>query len=111
MSRHPRAPREVATIGGPPAIDPSMICRAPEDIHPEAGWVLETEVKPGDILIADDGFTCLNAGQRCTVSVSRKLHRLPELVVVCRDGSHFLDGQLDEQGRYVGFTLAQEGGR
>ena len=57
-------------------------------------------VRPGDILIADGGFTCIQPGARLTV---QRCDRLLELYVPCADGKHFIDGQLDEDGRFVGF--------
>ena len=61
------------------------------------------EVKVGTLLEADGGFTCLRNGE--VVEVER--HESGELTVPCRDGTHFLDGQLDEGNEYIGFTLAE----
>ncbi|HWT12265.1 MAG TPA: hypothetical protein VN231_05900 [Allosphingosinicella sp.] len=69
-------------------------------IHYDApAWAERAEVNPGDILIADGDFTCIDAGTRLTVE--RDLHS-PDLYVRCSEGKHYLDGQLDDQGRYVG---------
>lgn len=57
------------------------------------------DLKPGDIIIADAGFTCLEPGE----------HKVWEkhggkLVVGCRDGDHYLDGQRDAAGNLVGIS-------
>jgi len=63
-------------------------------------FVLPVEqVKIGDILIADGGFTCLQDRQECKVQETDG-----ELYVACTAGFHFLDGQLnDDLTEYVGF--------
>ena len=63
-------------------------------------YVLDTaEVKAGNVLIADGGFTCLQEGQECLVRDYGK-----GLYVECSAGEHYLDGQLtDDEERYVGF--------
>jgi len=55
-------------------------------------------VKDGDVLIADGGFTCINAG-RVTVKRSDR-----GLYFDCRDGKHYLDGQENEVGELVGLS-------
>lgn len=61
------------------------------------------DVKRGTILIADDGFTCLTNGQECEV-----MRDAWGLFVHCRDGEHYLDGQLDDDaGDYIGFRIKQ----
>jgi hypothetical protein len=59
-----------------------------------------TDLKEGDKLVADDGFTCLADKQICEVV----RHPDGNLCVMCANGFHCLDGQLDEQGDLVGFT-------
>lgn len=72
------------------------------------------EVKEGMSLIADGGFTCLHDGDVLTVQKHPELAAanpdLPwlALFVPCSDGRHFLDGQIDDDGFYVGFKLAPE---
>jgi hypothetical protein len=64
-------------------------------------WAISRQVKPGDRLFTDDGFTCMPAWQAKIVRRDEK----GELYVAClceRGGRHYLDGQLDEQGRLVG---------
>lgn len=62
-----------------------------------------SEVKLGDILIADGGFDCLKENQHCEVKADGD-----ELYVECSHGKHFLEGQCDfETGtKLVGLTLA-----
>ncbi len=60
------------------------------------------EVKAGDKLRADGGFTCLNDGQIVEVKQGHG-----ELLVACRHGEHGLDGQINAAGtHYVGFFKA-----
>lgn len=65
-------------------------------------WAKLSEVKPGDRLIADGGFTCLVNKKSCTVHrdvISR------ELFVRCDDGEHYLAGQADDGEHLIGFTV------
>jgi hypothetical protein len=58
------------------------------------------KVKKGTLLRCDDGFTCIRAG---TVVKVRK--DSSGLWIPCREGRHYLDGQLNDSGSgYVGFT-------
>lgn len=57
-------------------------------------------VKVGTRLKADGGFTCIEEGSVLTVAEYGN-----ELFVPCNCGQHFLDGQLDDGDRYIGFTL------
>jgi hypothetical protein len=69
------------------------------------------DLKPGDKLVADDGFPCIGAGRRCTVQEDGH-----GFFVTCRgpDGKlprwtahHYLDGQEDEpDGDLVGLAYA-----
>jgi len=54
-----------------------------------------SEVKEGDILIADDGFDCLSEGEY-TVK-----NGLRGLCIICDYGNHYLDGQ-SENGELIG---------
>jgi hypothetical protein len=59
-----------------------------------------SELKAGDVLIADDGFTCLRAGPH-TVEASEN-----GLFIKCDVGRHFLTAQEDrETGELVGFSF------
>ena len=64
-----------------------------------------SEVKPGDVLIADGGFTCIKQGARLVVA--------DDLSVSCSHGKHFLDGQIDfdDGDTLVGLTLAPNAAR
>lgn len=59
-----------------------------------------SDLKAGDIVQTDDGFTCLPEGQ----------HRVEaddegELYIHCSDGKHFLSGQEDEEtGELIGLS-------
>ncbi len=48
------------------------------------------DLKPGDKLEADGGFTCLSAGQRCEVKADAE-----RLYIECTEGHHYLEGQTD----------------
>lgn len=65
-------------------------------------YAMETEVARGTKLIADDGFTCIAEDAILTVEARED----GTLFVRCDDGEHCLDGQLEDGGRYIGFTLA-----
>ena len=62
------------------------------------------DVKAGTRLIADGGFTCLLLGEVCEVMEDD----LRGLYVPCAIGKHFLDGQLDDGDRYIGFSIVEE---
>ena len=49
------------------------------------------DVKEGDVLIADGGFTCIEDGAKLTVFK----HSDNGLYVLCEEGEHYLDGQID----------------
>lgn len=49
-----------------------------------------SDIKAGDVLVADGGFTCLREGQQCEVKTDDK-----GLYIGCDEGSHYLDGQTD----------------
>jgi hypothetical protein len=66
--------------------------------HRDREWVVAKKVKAGDRLFTDGGFTCMPGGELKVVREDGD-----GLYVACRDGRHYLDGQLDEQGRLVGF--------
>lgn len=64
-----------------------------------------SELKPGDVLIADGGFTCLLNGEACPVKAASS----GNLYIPCADGQHFLDGQLDHDGdSLLGLRLAEQ---
>jgi len=61
-----------------------------------------SELKVGDSLIADEGFSCLLNGECVTVEKD-----LVNLFVRCSDGKHFLDGQVsfEDHDTLIGLTL------
>lgn len=61
-----------------------------------------SEVVQGDILITDGGFTCMKADERKEVFVGEN----DCLYILCDEGEHYLDGQLDEGDEYMGLVKA-----
>lgn len=60
-------------------------------------------VQPGDLLVPDKHFACLDYG----VPVEVRRDPRGELYVHCREGRHMLDGQLDQPGGdFVGFSAS-----
>lgn len=60
-----------------------------------------SEVREGDVLIADGGFTCVDAGAELIVKATKN----GELYVDCRSDQHALTGQLGDDGEtLVGLT-------
>ena len=53
-------------------------------------WARLSQLKPGDTVIADGGFTCIPDGARLQVCE----HAEGGLCVPCAEGGHHLDGQL-----------------
>ncbi len=64
------------------------------------------DVKLGDHLVADSGFTCIKDGE--VVEVLQDKDNM-ELYVTCAVGRHFLKGQEDAHGMLVGFSLLDTG--
>lgn len=64
-----------------------------------------SELKAGDTLIADAGFTCMAAGETEVTADSEG-----SLYVVCEDGVHYLAGQVDfeDHDTLVGLKLKGE---
>lgn len=56
-------------------------------------------IKRGDKLIADGGFTCLKPGAKRTVFIDGG-----KPYICCDHGHHFLDGQMDAEGYLVGLS-------
>ena len=83
-----------------------------EECKDPRGWAIIPvgEVKIGDVLIADGGFTCIDEGQECMVRARTDHSGRRRLFVKCRQWSHGLDGQLDDAGEnYVGFWKKDKG--
>lgn len=61
-----------------------------------------SELKPRRVIIADNGFDCLHNKERCVIQADAE----GRVFVKCKDGQHFLDGQLDFDGGdfIVGFS-------
>ncbi len=64
------------------------------------------DVKEGDTVVADRGFSCLISGKKYIVhndeTAPRGLH------VRCSEGKHFLVGQIDKsETHYVGLYKAE----
>lgn len=69
-----------------------------------------SDLKPGDRLIADDGFGCIDEDD-----VLEVLEDHAGLYVICRGDCieadlchHYLDGQEDKDGNLVGFKPAPQ---
>ena len=60
------------------------------------------DIKAGDWLKADRGFTCLKEDQVVLVHADED-----GLFVPCADGRHYLDGQAGADGECVGLTRAE----
>ena len=61
-------------------------------------WAKLSELKPGDILIPDGGFTCMKEGARMKVVKDKD----GSLFLPCNCGGHSLDGQADDGEHLVG---------
>lgn len=60
------------------------------------------ELQPGiKIIVTDDGFECLNKNDIRTVF--KDTHG--KFYVTCGAGTHYLDGQLNEERKVLGFGL------
>lgn len=63
------------------------------------------EVKEGDRLVADGGFTCMRDGQVGVVFLMDD----GKPALPCDAGCHTLDGQVDEKdGSIIGLAMAPE---
>ena len=59
-----------------------------------------TDIKTGDTLIADTGFTCIKGGTILTVQTDKD----GTLFVPCSEGQHGLEGQTNDKGELVGLA-------
>lgn len=64
----------------------------------------EANVQIGTSVIADGGFTCLNAGDVRAV----RADGVGDLYIECRCGRHAMDGQLDEGSDYIGLYVERD---
>jgi len=62
-----------------------------------------SEVKAGTKLKADGDFTCIKENAVLTVEENDG-----GLFVPCKEGHHYIDGQLDDGDEYTGFWLADD---
>ena len=58
-----------------------------------------SDLHDGDIVILDDSFTCIAAGEQ-VVKIGR--HCIP--FVWCSHGEHYLDGQVGDDGELIGIS-------
>lgn len=61
-------------------------------------YAQEDTVVPGDILMVDDGFNCMEPGMETVFSDGLGMY------IHCSRGNHYISGQLDEKGFYVGLS-------
>ncbi len=66
-----------------------------------------SEVKAGDLLVTDNGFTCIKAGKQVKVEQAED-----GLYFKCAHGRHYLSGQIDDlegmsEEHYIGLTKVQ----
>ena len=59
-------------------------------------WAKLSELKPGDTIELDAGFSCAHLGPREIVKDARGFY------FICAQGSHYLDGQADDGEHCVG---------
>jgi hypothetical protein len=61
-----------------------------------------SDLKAGDTIIADGGFTCMEAGPK-------KVHIAHDgLYIICDEGRHYLVGQLDGDETLVGLEKTDD---
>lgn len=65
-------------------------------------WATEANVREGDFLRADGGFTCIDEGAVLQVKRGKE-----GLFVSCSAGEHYIEGQLDDGCEYIGFELVE----
>lgn len=63
------------------------------------------DVRAGDVVVTDDGFTCLH---------DKRVLKIQEddcgLFIPCAEGKHYLSGQTDDDGQeLVGLTIIKTG--
>lgn len=70
-------------------------------------WAHSSAVKVGDKLECDPGFTCVARGAVRIVKRDTSIRGFGGLYIDCKDGQHFLDGQLGDDGELDGMYPAQ----
>lgn len=63
-------------------------------------YLKEGEIKAGDTVRLDGGFTCVEAGLTIVQEDSGGLW------FPCSSGRHYIDGQLKKTGEYMGISAA-----
>ncbi|MDE4297145.1 hypothetical protein PXK56_18330 [Phaeobacter gallaeciensis] len=58
-----------------------------------------TDLKPGMIVVTDNGFTCVKAGEHVV-----QADEDGDLFIECCDGNHLLDGQIGKDGELIGLS-------
>ena len=71
-------------------------------------YAMLCEVEEGDTVRVDGGFTCLDDGEIRVVERFKHSRNGGGLFIRCNDGKHFLDGQLDQDDKYVGIELIEK---
>jgi hypothetical protein len=61
-------------------------------------WAKLSEIKSGDVLTIDSGFTCMAQGERKLVEIIAG-----ECYVRCNHGMHYLNDSADDGEHLVGF--------
>lgn len=74
------------------------------EISANMNTTLFSNVQPGDVLIARDGFDCMVAGHEYVVERSDDA----ELYIPCARGKHFLLGQRTSDGRLSGLNKKEQ---
>lgn len=64
-------------------------------------WATKKGLASGDRVEVDGGFTCIKPGLILTVRGDEH-----GLYIPCASGQHYLDGQLNDAGAYVGLWVA-----
>ncbi len=88
-------------------------CATQNDQGPtdRAAYARAADVKVGDVMITDGGFTCMPAGAEKIVQADEE----SELCIPCDHGLHKLEGQLgytdETEGLYVGLMMKPTGRR
>jgi hypothetical protein len=59
-----------------------------------------SELRPGDVVQVDGGFSCIKDGEKRTVNDDG------ELWIACKDGRHYLSGQVDDGTACIGVYRA-----
>lgn len=57
------------------------------------------DIKPGQTVTTDTGFTCMGPGPKLVKETPQG-----DLYVECNDGHHLLDGQIGENGHLIGIS-------